>query len=144
MTFANQLQNKLKFVPSFIGVYACDRIPELTSLPVSMIINTDKHNEKGEHWVAIYISEKKKGYYFDSYGMPPINGEIENFLNKHTMLWKYNHRTIQGINSIKCGQFSVLFVILKTLGFSFNKITHLFTNNYIINDFIVQKIFDLF
>lgn len=131
MTTSTELHNKLKFLKSFKGVYPCDRIPDYDALPVSMIINTDKHNENGEHWVAIYISEKKKGYYFDSYGIPPLNKEIEDYLNTNTANWKYNPRTIQGLDSYKCGQFCVLFVILKTIGYSFSQITHLFTSDFL-------------
>ena len=143
MTSSEQLKNKLKNLDSFIDVVPCDRIPQLNKFPASLIINTDKHDEKGEHWVAIYISNRNIGYYFDSYGLPPLNREIEVFLNQYTNGWKYNSQTIQGLNSTKCGQFSVLFILLKTIGFTFQQITNLFTNDFYKNDIIVQKIFDV-
>lgn len=144
MTSNIELDEKLRFLKSFIGVFPCDRIPSFHRLPASMIVNTDKHNERGEHWVAIYISDEKIGYYFDSYGLPPLNKEIEDYINANTTHWKYNQKGIQGLNSIKCGQFSVLFIILKTIGYTFNQITHLFTNNYNTNDVIIQRIYDSF
>ena len=143
MTSSFQLQNKLKFLPCFAGVFPCDRIPSIQHLPKAFIINTDKHDESGQHWVAIYISDDKNGYYFDSYGMPPINKEIQQFLNTNCTSWKYNTRCIQGLNSIKCGQFCVLFIILKAIGYTFNQITYLFTENYKLNDLFIQKIFDV-
>ena len=142
MTSSQELYNKLKCLDSFIDVVPCDRIPNYSKLPASMIINTDKHNQKGEHWVGIYVSTKNIGYYFDSYGLPPINKEINDYLNRNTNGWKFNQRPIQGLDSNKCGQFSVLFIILKTIGYTLNQITNLFTENYKNNDIIVQKLFD--
>ena len=142
MTSSEELKNKLKYLKTFKDVVPCDRIPKIDKLPISLIINTDKHNEQGEHWVALYISNKNIGYYFDSYGLPPLNKEIEDFLNNNTNAWKWNNQTIQGLNSTKCGQFSVLFILLKTIGFTFQQITNLFTNDYNKNDIIVQKLYD--
>ena len=36
-----------------------------------MVLNKDPADEPGEHWVAVYINEDRKGEYFDSYGMTP-------------------------------------------------------------------------
>ena len=142
MTSSFELQNKLKFLKCFHGVFPCDRLPVIEKLPFAIIINTDKHNEPGEHWVAIYVSEYNIGYYFDSYGLQPINKEIEDYLNSNCLRWKYNMKCIQGLNSIKCGQFSVIFILLKHVGYTMNQITYLFTDNPKINDIIIQKLYD--
>ena len=140
MTTSAQLFNKLKFLKTFLGVFPLDRLPEIKSIPASLIINTDPHNEPGEHWVAVYISDI--GVYFDSYGFPPLNEEIKSFLDTNTTEWTYNTVMIQGYNSYTCGQHCVLFVLLMSIGYSLMDIIHLFTNNFKTNDKIVQKIFE--
>ena len=42
------------------GVFPRDRIKTLMT-PSAYVINTDPHNKKGEHWIAVYINEKKRG-----------------------------------------------------------------------------------
>ena len=142
MTTTTELKNKLRFLKSFKGVFPCDRIPNIESFPASMILNTDKHNEKGEHWVAIHINKDKFGIYFDSYGLKPINKEFLEYLNERTDNWTYNHTRIQGMNSKNCGMFCVLFILLKSIGYSLHEIIHLFTKNYEINDKIIEKIYN--
>ena len=144
MTSSNELRNKLKCLDSFLGVFPCDLLPELKNVPCSIIVNTDKHDQRGEHWVAIYINSKRIGYYFDSYGLQPLNSEIEDYLNSNTNGWKWFNHSIQGVDSIKCGQFSVLFILMKELGYTLNQITNLFTDNSKGNDFIAQQVFDYF
>ena len=65
----------------FIGVYARDNLP--TQLPprrpLLLVVNTDRSNRKGQHWVCMCI-EKTGQYseYFDSIGMAPLT-EFEMF-----------------------------------------------------------------
>ena len=62
MTTNLQLFNKLNYFKSFLGVFSCDRLPIVSQLPCSLIMNTDPHDKPGQHWVAIYINAKRKGY----------------------------------------------------------------------------------
>ena len=142
MTTTRELINKLKFLKSFIGVFPCDRIPNIENYPASIILNTDKHNEKGQHWVAIHISKDKFEIYFDSYGLKPLNKKFLEYLNERTNNWTYNNTMIQGVKSVNCGKFCVLFILLKSIGYNLQEIIHLFTKNYEINDKIIEKIYN--
>ena len=42
---------------SFLGFFPRDKLPRITTYPSSLIVNTDKHGEKGEHWLAIYVGK---------------------------------------------------------------------------------------
>src|SRR5436190_24340797 len=127
MTSTEQLFNKLKFIKSFLGVFPKDCLPKPNTYPVSLIMNTDPQSKPGEHWVAIYFDSEKHALYFDSYGFPPLNIEFKNYLNENSIQWTYNRQMIQGYNTYTCGEFCVLFVLLKTLGFEIDVIIHLFS-----------------
>ena len=53
---------------SFLGFFPRDKLPRITTYPSSLIVNTDKHNQKGEHWLAIYIGKNINCEFFDSFG----------------------------------------------------------------------------
>lgn len=142
MTTSDQLYNKLKFIKNFLGVFPRDRIPNINSFPVSLILNTDPHNKPGQHWVAIFINSQRFGIYFDSYGLRPLNQEFHDYLNSNCNEWTYNPFMLQGINSYTCGEYCVLFVLLSNLGYDLDHIINLFTNDFKINDKIVEKIFN--
>lgn len=61
--------SKQKLGQKFIGVYPCDAEPKQrkNKTKFSLIFNLAKHNEKGTHYVAVYIKPKEI-LYFDSYG----------------------------------------------------------------------------
>lgn len=49
---------------------------------LGMVINLDKHNQSGSHWVALYINLKKNQvYFFDSVGHKPIKS-IKKFIDR--------------------------------------------------------------
>lgn len=53
----------------------------------AMVINFDTHRQRGSHWVALYVDLlKSQIYYFDSYGTPPKDKRITNFV-KRVSLW---------------------------------------------------------
>lgn len=56
-----------------MGVLACDQLTQTRSYkyPAMMIVNTQPSDEPGEHWLAIYITKHKHGYFFHSFGHPP-------------------------------------------------------------------------
>lgn len=101
----------------FGGVYALNEINLLVKhVPFAIIVNTQPRWEPGEHWVAIFISDKGKGVYFDPYGLPPLQNEFYNFLNRNCRVWKYNTVTIQGPQSLKCGEYCTIYVACRCSG----------------------------
>lgn len=55
----------------FLGVYPSDKIPTLKNHEYA-ILNLDKSNESGSHWVAI-AKIKNKTHFYDSFGRKDIN-----------------------------------------------------------------------
>lgn len=124
----------------FLGVFAADRLP--THLPpkrpLLLICNTDKHNEPGEHWVAIYIDEDMCGEYFDSYGLPPL-ATFENFLNRFSNSWIYNDCKIQSVISHFCGHYCIMYGVLRCLNYTMYDIVSIFTDDTALNDWTVHN-----
>jgi hypothetical protein len=56
----------------FKKVIAIDQLPKLTKLRNSAyVINADKHDKPGEHWIATFYDKRGKCDFFDSFGMGP-------------------------------------------------------------------------
>ena len=93
------------------------------------IINIDKKENNGSHWVAIY-----KNIYFDSYGLKPPNS-IEDYFKKGYYM---NDKQIQPLNnnSQYCGWICMMFLHYMNNKYDKNKNDDY--NNFI--DFI--KLFD--
>ena len=101
----------------FRGVYPSDMLPKNVSRPGAIVANTHPSDKPGEHWVAIYLKPNRKGEYFDSYGLAPIEPRIEEFMNEMCPDgWKYNTVALQDANSFTCGYYSVLYIICKNFG----------------------------
>ena len=134
--------NKDKFSRKlFCGVLPIDELKKFKfRKPCSLIINTDESNKPGEHWIALFINKNGNLEYFDSYGIKPFKKEIYQFIKKHRMKLIYNKKKIQNSASINCGKFCLLFLLLRTRGFTMKKIIKLFINNKN-NDLLINKIF---
>lgn len=61
---------------------------------IGMVINLDKHDEPGSHWVALYANLKNnKIYYFDSFGKKP-GKKVTNFIRRIlTYMYNKKHNT---------------------------------------------------
>src|SRR5260370_34390768 len=126
MTTSLELDQKLKDVKEFLGIFSCDTLPKINIFPASLIVNTQPFGKEGEHWVSIYINDNRSGEYFDSYGLKHLNKEFILFLEKHCNSYIYNGSILQGLTSQTCGEYCALFDYLKSLNFSLYKIIKLF------------------
>lgn len=98
----------------FMGVYACDTLPKkVIKRPALIICNTHPIHKSGEHWISIYISKNKTAEYFDSFGLPPNNKYIINFLERNCKKYVYNKQMIQSLFSNYCGQFCIMYAFFK-------------------------------
>ena len=104
-----EIENILIYNKNFLGCYASDQIYTLPkTLPKSLIINSANYDSDGEHWVALVL-QKKRCFYFDSFGLPIMNKNILHFLQKYKKVM-YSDICIQDINSVKCGKFCIGFI----------------------------------
>lgn len=88
-----------------------------------MILNLDKHNQSGSHWVAIYINKNVKDskygcFYYDSGGILPSNRIINFFKLVKSQLHNDKHfhgfynKTRHQYKNTECGMYSMCFIIL--------------------------------
>jgi len=128
--------------PHFLGVYACDRLPPPTKEKQFIVVNLDRHYNRGSHWVAIYLFKrndgKYKGEYFDSYGGPPRSSDIKSYLDKFCINWTFNNVCLQDINSTVCGHYCIYFLVYRCRDYSLNEIVS-FLKSISYNDFYVYS-----
>lgn len=128
----------------FKGVFACNRLPGVFSLPALFIINLSPSSQPGSHWVSLHIDEKGTAFYFDSFGMPPRNTDILRFMRLHSKRSVHNRKQLQHLSSIKCGRFVCVFVISMLRGNGFKSVADKFSNNLKINDIIIEGVYNYF
>ncbi len=95
---------------AFGGVYSMDQLPfAVPHYPFFMIVNTQAHNLPGEHWISVFIDEKRRGEVFDSLAMP-LPKPLSRWLNQFTRSITRNHLMLQHPLSDSCGAFALYFV----------------------------------
>ena len=108
------------------GVYSIDELPIWQRGRV-YVINTDEQDKPGEHWVAVYDNE-----YFDSFGFPPMDKRLIQFLPKYT----YNATPLQRVLSNACGFYCVYYILQRARGNSAKDIIDVLKHSD--SDFIVK------
>ena len=112
----------------FQGCFAADKIPtKFPKYPIALIVNEDKSNQYGSHWVSIFIKNLKYIYYFDSLGKEHSVPLIDKYLNRFQYCVK-NKNSFQNILNKTCGHYCIFFVILISLDIPFNVIINLLSN----------------
>jgi hypothetical protein len=102
ITYSNQL-NKIGvqlFGRKFLGVYSSDDSPMLKNNQ-SMIINVDKKNQKGSHWLAV-IKHNNIIYVYDSFGRHTKN-LIPHFFKKYKKVIDTEYDAEQKDHENDCG-----------------------------------------
>ena len=138
---SNEIEDILSCDKHFMGCYAYNQLPSIQSpFPKSLIINTAHSDTTGEHWVALVL-QKKKCFYFDSYGLPVINQDILHFLHKYKKV-TYTDVCIQTTFSDYCGKFCIAFIKNVDSRHSYDRFIDQFDCvNLYKNDSIVENIY---
>lgn len=123
-------------------VTSCDRLPSNIKLPSFFIINLSPSTSPGTHWVALTIDVDGIAYYFDSYGFKPENPMIRSFIKMHSKRFEYCHRQLQQLQSRVCGKYAALFLYYWERGCSMNDFLKKFSCNLVLNDALVEKMYD--
>ena len=139
------IKKLLKSYKCFKGVFPCDRVPYKAKLPLNIIINTDPSNKPGTHWVCVSIDKNGRGFYFDSFGFPPITPQILKFIRIRSKNgWSYNKTQIQNINASTCGNYCVLYIIFRCNNMTNKQFLSVFGRRTVENDIKMRKIFKNF
>lgn len=102
-------------VSGFLGTFPCDKLPlELpASRPLSLVLNTDISTERGSHWQAIVIPNRKTVYFFDSFGRRPRGKHVMRWLRHHDFRRVvYSEARSQLADETTCGAYCV-YVIMR-------------------------------
>jgi hypothetical protein len=118
-----QFVEKLK-IKNFNGIFARDDIPKALKKGC-YILNYDSERGEGTHWCAIRMETPKTGEYFSSFGDPPLK-----YFYDKKMKMTYNDVQNQSFESSMCGQFCVIYLLLRQNGASMEDIcVKLFRHN---------------
>jgi hypothetical protein len=121
------LSDALNLKINYIG-----SIYNLKSLSIGnyiLLLSPSKKINQG-HWVALKV-EKNKSYYFDSYGMPPVQVLADNLKNLH-----YNTQQIQALNHSHCGIYCIYFLYnMNKKGSEINNFNHFINSFYKYNSY---------
>lgn len=123
------------------GVYPRDRIPVHWSAPAAIICNTDTHDQRGTHWIAMMLNKNRHAVYFDSYGNPPIFQEYTNRLRTNATTFEWNKMKMQCNSSSYCGHYCLVFIYFLTRGYSLEKFCRMFTKDCKKNDKLVYNFY---
>ena len=135
----DQIWKYLESHPGFRGCFPLDGIPRVNTFPCTMIINTANSSSRGEHWIGLYL-DSDLCLYFDSFGLPIIEMELQKFLSRYYVRVFYSRKAIQHLTSVSCGLFCIAFVKNVSSISSYNDFVNQFDVNYLKdNDCIVMN-----
>ena len=139
----NQLDKILTTHPetksNFLGVFARDELPFINKYPSCFIMNTAKRKHAGQHWIAIYFDSNKIANFFDSYGNNPKFFKLDKYLKKYSNGVIFNKKQLQSWSSQNCGYYCLLFLILRSTGYSIIKFVGFFHESSNKNDEMIEK-----
>ena len=124
------------------GVFPIDKLPKkISSFPILYVINTDKSDKPGMHWVALYFNEDKRAEFFDSYGNPPdkYDAHLMRFIDRHSSGVLYNDRCLQSLDSTVCAQYCIMFAQYRCRNVAMQTTVHMFTRDTRYNDAFVHN-----
>jgi hypothetical protein len=121
--------------PIFLGAFPCDLTPKIHSLPSALILNLDKSQKPGSHWVALYFTTKGTCEYFDSYGRKP-NKNIEKYIKNNSKKYIYNNTCVQDLWTTSCGQMCLYFLLWRCKGIPFTHIIKSMLSDDFIKGFV--------
>ena len=111
------------------------------------VINLDKYENTGTHWVALFV-KTNEAIYFDSFGIEHIPIEINKFINNDTKKSSSLERIesnifrIKAYDSIMCRYFCIEFINYMLKGKNLLDYANLFSpNDFKNNHHVIRRIF---
>ena len=138
----NQINRYLSRYRNYLGTFARDELSFIIHKNQGIIINTDKSDGPGLHWVAIYMDER--AIYFDSFGLPPLHKEIIIHLDTISPYgWYYNTVNFQSIYQDTCGLHAAYFIISMIETRDFESFMSVFRHSTHINDVLTKLLYKI-
>ena len=127
---SEQIDAMMKKYPEYLGTIASDQVLSLNIKPKArqcFIMNLDKHNQKGSHWVGVFMDARPEGSnsveYYNSFADKPTKAFMKDIkvlaqkLNANTYLkFKENRVIDQDAKTSNCGFFACKFLIDRLRG----------------------------
>ena len=137
---SNEINKFLANEKHFMGCYPCDSLPPFPKqFPRSLIVNTDSVQRPGDHWVGLVFTEEKC-FYFDSFGVGILEVDIWRYVNNRYETFIHSVAEIQSIESEKCGEFCIGFVLhVKSIKSYEKYIKKFHLKNTMLNDFEIEQ-----
>jgi len=135
----NVLSQDVQTKKFFLGVFARDELPKSPPYPSCFVFNTAPREHKGQHWLGVFYDKNGICDFFDSYGIPAANFNIENYLDETSKSWNQNKKRIQG-DSLFCGHYVILFLLFRARGKS-KCFFQAFTASFSKNDKLIKDLF---
>ena len=123
----------------FHGVYPSDKIPDkffTGTRRKACIVNLDKADKPGSHWISLMYDGRGNIVYFDSYGLPPEHKHIVDRVRGKLLV---NNKRLQSVFSSVCGYYCLYCILEYSKGCSLSKIVKRFTNDFSVNDKYVRS-----
>jgi hypothetical protein len=140
----SELNNRLRKIKNYAGSFARNELKgiEIKIFPFFMVINLDKRESKGTHWIAVAIYQNDIFICDSLGGINPSQAlpiELIDFLDiiAHTRDLNMTLQ-LQSIDSEICGEYCVLFIKQMSIYHSFCQFLLLFTTNKNQNDLLVS------
>lgn len=115
--YSDEIDEYFKDQPMYSGTIASDQISELPlTLPQGFVMNLDKSNQPGSHWVSIYMDQDSIEYFDPLADKPPAHviKDLKKFIHKlgapTMMKMKINEIKQQHGNSHHCGYHAIRFL----------------------------------
>ena len=141
----NELLNFMEndsYIHSMMGdVVAKDLLPKPTNSPTLFIVNLDKSNKEGSHWIALLLSNKYINEYFDPLGNKP-DLFFRQYFNRYSIACLVNTKKCQSSVTSSCGKFCLLYCYLRSRGKSLAEILTLFSYNTVYNELFVNNFYN--
>ena len=112
----------------FLGVFPVNKIPKVIPNSSILIVNQDRSDEEGSHWIVLHYIKNNVVEHFDSLGKRPLK-DIHNLLISKYKSYKYNNKRIQNFNTSTCGLFCLYYSFYSARGYKFNEILKDFSEN---------------
>lgn len=121
---ANILGQDSCVAPHFLGVFGCDRLPQVTNRQsYCLISNLDESHKPGSHWICLQIVNTTC-YYFCSLNTKP-NAHLSNYMKQFKRIVR-NRCGPQADSEITCGGYCVFVLAMLCRKQSFKSICSFF------------------
>ena len=127
----------------YLGTVALDQLPQFIKYPSCFILNNQKSNQPGQHWIAIYFGKNQKAEFFDSFGQSAKYYNLENYIKTRSKGFVNSNIKLQSNYSTFCGYYCVLYILLKSRGWTLSKILKQFKSPRL-NDKLIKRLINKF